>query len=679
MKVLKFPLARIAIWFVFGLLASYFFNANPTIALVSLGISLIFFGTSYFTSKKNLAQKEYFGIVTYLIFFLIGVSTQSLHNKHFAKNHYVNKFKSEKNYFVGATLIEKLKSNASNERYVAEIISLDSLKTNGKILFNIKKDTLNQKLEIGSQLLFYGEIYKHRDPNNPNQFDYGNYLENKSIYGQIYADASDIKVNSQLDKNIWYYAAAFRNRIITNLEKSGFAKDELNVVIALILGQQQDISPEILKDYQLAGAVHILSVSGLHVGCIMIAIGFLLKPLPKTKFGEFLKLFIIIAFLWLFALIAGFSTAVTRSVVMFTFVAIGEYSNRKTNILHTLIASLFFILLFEPSFIFDVGFQLSYCALFFIVWLKPIFDKIWMPENKIVKYIWGILSVSFAAQIGAFPLSVFYFHQFPGLFFVTNLIVLPLLGVILALGVFVMLWAYITVVPAFLAKILEYSIWLLNKIINWVASFESFIFQDLSFNWQMLATCYIMIFAFAIWIMKPDFKKLSFALITLIIFQVTYFGTEYLNQTQEEFIVFNAKRNTIISARKGENIVLYTNDSLSEASMNFTIKPYLVGNFASISKIKKISNLNYFNKNKILIVDSLSVFPENINPDVLILTQSPKLNLDRILEKVKPKMIVADASNYKTYANRWKETCAKEKIPFHSTVEKGFYKLSKEN
>ena len=679
MKVLKFPLARICIWFILGLLASYYLSPSPFFVLIPLGGLLIFFGISYYFSKKNLEQKRYFGILTYSIFFVIGVSTQSLHNKRFSENHYVNKFKTEKNYFVGATLIEKLKSSAFNERYVAEITSLDSLKTKGKILFNIKKDSLNQKLEIGSKMLYYGEIYSHRKPYNPNQFDYGKYLENKSIYGQIYADASDLKVNSNLDKNIWYYASAFRNRIISNLEKSGFAKDELNVVIALILGQQQDISPEILKDYQLAGAVHILSVSGLHVGCIMIAIGFLLKPLPKTKFGELLKLFIIIAFLWLFALVAGFSPAVTRSVVMFTFIAIGEYSNRKTNIFHTLTASMFFILLFEPSFIFDVGFQLSYCALFFIVWLKPIFDKIWMPENKILKYIWGILSVSFAAQIGAFPLSVYYFHQFPGLFFVTNLMVLPLLGLILALGVFVMIWAFFTAVPAFLAKILEYSIWFLNKIINWVASFESFIFQDISFNWQMLATCYLVIFAFAIWIMKPDFKKLSLALVTLIIFQITYFGTEYLNQKQEEFIVFNAKRSTIISERKGENIMLYTSDSLTEATMNFAVKPYLVGNFASISKIKKVSNLNYFGKNKILIVDSLSVFPKNVNPDILVLTQSPKLNLERILQFSKPKIIVADASNYKTYAMRWKETCEKEKIPFHSTVEKGFYKLSKEN
>lgn len=679
MKIFNFTLTRITVWFILGLLASFYFNPNPKIALLFLGLFLLIFGCCYFATKNNLSQKTYFGISLYCLFFFIGVSTQAVRNKRFTESHYITKLAKSKNQYVGATLIEKLKSSGANERYVAEVTSLDSTKTTGKILLNIQKDSLQKSLQIGSQLLFYSKIFEHKKPNNPNQFDYGNYLNNKSIFAQIYIAPIDVKVNSRIEKSVWYYAANFRNRIIENLEKSGFNKGELNVVIALILGQQQDISPEILKDYQLAGAVHILSVSGLHVGCIMIAIGFLLKPLPKTKWGQFSRLAIIIIFLWIFALIAGFSPAVTRSVVMFSFIAIGEYANRKTEILHTLIASLFFILLFEPAFIFDVGFQLSYCALFFIIWLKPIFDKIWMPENKILRYIWGILSVSFAAQIGAFPLSVFYFHQFPGLFFMTNLIILPMLGFILALGVFVMIWASLTLVPYYLYKTLELSINFMNKIINWVASFESFIFKDISFNWQMLLTCYLMIFAIALWVMKPDFKKLSIALASLIVFQITYLETEYINNTQQEFIVFNAKKNTIISERKGQNITLYTNDSLSEATMNFTVKPYIIANFASVLKIEKISNLNYFNKNKILIVDSTCILPEKLNPDILILMQSPKINLERVLEHSRPKLIIADASNYKTYSERWEKTCAKEKIPFHSTYEKGFYKLSKEN
>ncbi|RKS26779.1 competence protein ComEC [Flavobacterium endophyticum] len=676
MKILKFPLARIAIWFILGVLAAFYTEPSPKFSLLFCSTSLIIFGIAYYFSKKDFLQKIYFGIAAYLVFFSIGVSTQAIHNERFFKNHYSHKIDQD-DHHVEVALHEKLRSNASNERYIAKVCSIDTSNAKGKILLSISKEGLKQDFTIGSRLYVYGTISEPRAPSNPNQFDYRKYLANKSIYGQLYANVSEIKVSQKIDKNIWYYASEFRNTIIKNLKSSGFKNEELNVVIALILGQQQDISPELLKDYQLAGAVHILSVSGLHVGCIMIFIGFLLGGLPKTRWGNFIKIAILLSFLWAFAIIAGFSPSVTRSVVMFSFVAVGKYARRKTNIFHTLIVSMLFILLFEPSFIFDIGFQLSYCALFFIVWMQPLFSSVWLPKTWILKYFWDILTVSFAAQIGTFPLSTYYFHQFPGLFFITNLLVLPLLGFILALGVFVLVWAFFDIVPTFLAKSLEWSISLLNKIINWVASFESFIFQDISFSWQMLVACYVLILAFVLWVKQPNFQRLSFALSSLILLQLAYFGNKYFNQSQEELIVFNSKRNTILVERNGENIVVYTNNNLSEANLNFIIRPYLVGNFSHISKTERIQNLAYFNKNRILIVDSLGVFPKGLHPDIVIMTQSPKINLERVLQESRPKMIVADASNYRTDTQRWKATCEKEKIPFHSTVEKGFYSLSK--
>jgi competence protein ComEC len=129
-----------------------------------------------------------------------------------------------------------------------------------------------------------------------------------------------------------------------------------------------------------------------------------------------LKLCIIWFALWGFAVLAGLSPSVVRSVTMFSFVALGMHLKRQTNIFHTLLVSMLLILLFEPSFLFDIGFQLSYLALFFILWLQPIFLKWYKPDNQIVEYFWQLLTVSFAAQIGTLPLSLYYFHQFPGCF-----------------------------------------------------------------------------------------------------------------------------------------------------------------------------------------------------------------------------------------------------------------------
>ncbi|MET0760517.1 MAG: ComEC/Rec2 family competence protein [Flavobacterium sp.] len=678
MKVLEFPLTRITIWFVLGILFSFYINPNPKLAFAILFISFLGFCLTYFFSKKDFKQKIHFGLTTYFLSFCIGTTTQVVHTDSYQESNYTHQISNvEKEHLIEIVLREKLKSTVFNDRYIAIVKRIDDKVSTGKILVNFHKNKGNEKLFIGSNLQIKGAIFKHKKPNNPDQFDYGKYLTNKSVLAQTYADVYETKISPKIDKNIWYYSDFIRNKIITNLKKSNFSKEGLPVVAALILGQQQDISPEVLRDYQLAGAIHILSVSGLHVGFILLFINFLLKPLPKNNLGNGIRLVTILISLWSFAVIAGLSSSVVRSVTMFSFVAVGMHLKRSTNIFHTLLVSILLILLFQPSFLFDVGFQLSYIALFFILWLQPLLSNLWLPQNKVVKYFWDILTVSFAAQIGALPLSIYYFHQFPGLFFVTNLIIIPFLSVIMALGVFVMVLAVFDYVPTISVKLLEWSIYFLNKTINWVASFEQFIIQDIPFNWPMLLSLYTLLFAIIIWFKKPNFNKMALALIALIIFQISYFGTRRDNQSQKEWIVFNVKKNTLITERNGENITTFCNDSIQKKlAKNLTLKSYLVANFSKINNCKKIQNTALFKNKRILILDSLGIYPNHIKPDILVITQSPKINLERLFQTFKPKMVVVDASNYKTYVACWKATCVKEKIPFHATGEKGFYRLN---
>jgi len=475
---------------------------------------------------------------------------------------------------------------------------------------------------------------------------------------------------------LWAGFSNFRETIISNLEKSAISKEELNVLNALILGQQQDISPEVLKDYQNAGAVHVLSVSGLHVGFILLFITFLLKPISNSRKGSLLKLIIIILSLWSFAILAGLSPSIVRSVTMFSFLAIGVHLRRTVNIYHTLLVSMLLILLFKPSFLFDVGFQLSYLALFFILWLQPVLSNIWQPKNKIIKYFWDIVTVSFAAQIGAMPLSIYYFHQFPGLFFVTNLLILPLLGIIMAVGVIAILIAAFHTVPEFITKSIALLIYLLNGIIHRVASFDVFVFRNISFSTAMLLSSYLVIILIILWFKRPTFKKLTIALTSVILMQIIFIIQKKETLNNREFIVFNQRKNTIITQRFGNAVTVYSNESiLKNLNSNLLVQSYLVGNFCILEEKRNIENLLYFKNKKILIIDESNVYLENKKPDIVIITNSPKLNLDRLFSKWKPEQVVVDGSNYKTYVKIWEATCSKEKIPFHNTNEKGFYKI----
>ncbi|MBP6588431.1 MAG: ComEC family competence protein, partial [Flavobacterium sp.] len=398
MKVLQFPLSRISIGFVAGILVVYYLKPTVLLVFSLLFVAVCAFTIAYFVSKRNAVNAIYFGLATYFLAFGIGASTQIIHTDSFQSNNYIHHESIfEKKHLVSVTVREKLRSSSFNDRYVVLVNQIDGLAKSGRLLLNVRKDSLNRTFEIGTHLQIKGSLYQNGPAKNPNQFDYGKYLENKQIYAQMYADVSEMKMGSIIEKDVWYYTSKLRTKIIRNLEKSNFHKAELHVAIALILGQQQDISPEIIKDYQYAGAVHVLSVSGLHIGFILLFVTFLLKPFPNTRRGSFIKLIIILLSLSLFGLIAGLAPSVLRSVTMFSFVAIGMYLRRSTNIFHTLLVSILLILLFEPSFLFDVGFQLSYFALFFILWLQPLLAQLWSTKNKFGNYFWEILTVSFAA------------------------------------------------------------------------------------------------------------------------------------------------------------------------------------------------------------------------------------------------------------------------------------------
>jgi competence protein ComEC len=224
---------------------------------------------------------------------------------------------------------------------------------------------------------------------------------------------------------------------------------------------------------------------------------------------------------------------------------------------------------------------------------------------------------------------------------------------------------------------LEWSIYYLNKIINAIASLEQFIIQDIPLHFYLLFSSYLLLFTVIFWFKKPSFNKLALVLISILILQFSYFKIQWKIQTEQELVVFNSKKNTLIAERKGENILVYANDStLKTAQKNSLLKSYRIGNFSALEQKKRLQNFIFFNGKKIFVLDSSGIYPKNIKPDIIVLTQSVKINADRMFQEMKPKLVIADASNFKNIQKLWKASCEKQKIPFHATGEKGFYKLN---
>lgn len=664
MKVLQFPLVKPTVCFIAGIAAAHILAPQTAWVLWTLLPVLASCCLFYALRRTNL-----FGAFLLAVMTLLGAGTYVLHDATRAANRFTLFSSDTQPHTATLTVLERLRPSAKRERYYAKVHRLDGQVVSGKLLLHIPKPA--RQLAVGTLLQIHTPLRVPGPARNPGQFDYGTYLRNKGVLAQAFPQPWEIRVG-QPKKDIRYYAGRLRDRIIHNLKSSGLDGDALAIVSALILGQQQDISREINEAYQFAGAVHILSVSGLHVGFILMFLNAMLAFLPNTRHWRRAKWGITILSLWAFAFVAGCAPSVVRSVTMFSFMATGQYLRRGSNSFHTLWVSMLLILLFEPAFLFDVGFQLSYLALFFILWLDPLLQQLWEPRFRITTYCWRILTVSVAAQLGTLPLSLFYFHQFPGLFFLTNLVVLPMLTVLMALGVFHAVLAVFTAVPAFWLWPMKFGIGLLNGIIAGIASVESFLFRELPFNLLLTLTAYLALVFLVRWMEKPQFTRLVALGVGILLMQVTWLQATLQTSAQKDLYVLSQYKSSAIVLRRPDGLVLMT-DSLAVARKNITVLAR--ERFTKIASEQKIPNVLLCRGRRILILDRDGICPTGAQPEVLLIRQSPKINLDRLLQKIKPRVIVADGSNFKSYAALWDESCRKHGVRFHNTAQDGFWSM----
>lgn len=671
--VLKYPIGIITIFLALGIIAGHYFGLAQNIAFLIVIAALTLLIVSFLLSKRTFIPTIHFSVAVLFFSFCFGVSIQSVHFPPNHKLHYTHFIHSD-NPIIRGYVSERLKPNDYQERYYFEITSVNQNPVNGKILLTVVRDsTQNNYPHPGDSFIIADNPPPLSKPLNPDQFNYASYMEKQGVFHQL--KLKDNFISTGTIKNFNYHLGNFRERLINSFKIHHYSPQVQNTLNALLLGQRQDMDSTTNNAYKNAGVLHILAISGLHFSVLFYLLTIFFKPFNRfKKHGRILRFLSIIIIIWGFAFITGLSASVMRSVVMFTIISLGQYLNRDTNIYNSVFISMLILLVANPYFIFDAGFQLSYLAVFAIIWLEPYYRKFSLSKHKPISYITDIISVSLAAQIGVFPLSLYYFNQFPLLFLVANIIVIPLSNIILILGLFVVLLNFIWTDAALIAgKALELLVIAMNSFINWIASFESFVIKEISFTLLLTLLLYIVIAFFCFWLYKKNYRNTIALLFTILIFQGTYSITLWKHKQDEEFIVFNNRKSTTITLKSSKQLTVLSNDST--ALSNAAIKAYSRAGFTTKIEQKPLQNVVWFNQKKILIIDSFNTYLPNLKPEIIILSGSPKINLERAINDLQPKEIIADATNYKSYIKRWKQTCIKQKIPFHATAEKGYYSL----
>ena len=403
--------------------------------------------------SSKFSREWIYGIILQLILFVSGLIVVDLKRSASDYRDHLNG-----NDLIIADLVEFPEEKPNTYKAIARVRAVKNQgswkQTGGRCLIYFRKDDNSVKLIPGDRVVFISGFSEIPFNGNPYEFNYKKYMHRHRVFKQIFLETESWeKIGENKGSPLLLAGVKMQNHLFQKYREYGMKDDVLEVAGALTLGLREKLGDEIKQSYRVSGAVHILAISGLHVGILYVVLFYSLSFLKKTRYGKIVMVLVILCALWFFALLTGLSPSVLRASTMFSFVLIGQSLRRHSNVYNSLAISAFILLFINPSLIFNVGFQLSYCAVLGIVILQPRLHNLMRSRFWLVDKISGLVAVSIAAQLATFPLSLYYFHQFPVYFWLTNIIVIPLTILILYFGFLFFLFSVQPLVAGFIGKV----------------------------------------------------------------------------------------------------------------------------------------------------------------------------------------------------------------------------------
>ena len=657
------PFVRILLFFILGIIISKYIAVISTIneyILLTISVILLLFATVI--AASNLKHK-YLPIAGFLFGILITITGILITSQNsISENELTPNINSQ------AYLANIISNPTETNQSVKAILSIISVKSDSsahsnpkKILCYFAKDSLSSNLIYGDVITFRSNLTKPKKPLNPDEFDYADYLIQNGITYTSYIKTKNWKLIDYEPINpIIAIAGKIRLKLLNTLSNNGLSGNDYAVAAAILLGYDDFMEANLKQDYVMAGAMHILCVSGLHVGIIFLVISFMLSFLKNTRFNNILKAIILTISVWAYATITGLSPSVQRASLMLTVFIIGNVLNRNRDTYNTLAISALILLIINPLLIFNVGFQLSYAAVIGIITFHQPIYKLLYFKNAIADKIWSITVLSFAAQLATFPIATYYFHFFPPWFWLTNLFTFPLSFLIIAMGLMFVITMWIPVIPKLIGAALSGMIYLLNYVVGTVKYLPFSGIDYIYTSIPMLFSIYLLLLLAFLMFTK---KKLKLLLPVLIIFSViiglsTYH--KYGNLTQKKIIIYSIKKHSVYDFIDGNQHVLITDSTLINNTLDYQLKnsraKWGIDNFLQAmpandtllnNQVNIIDNFLLFKDLRIFIADgSKNYYPTQtkIQLDLLIISGNKKTDINKLLSVFDISKVVIDSS-----------------------------------
>ena len=537
-----------------------------------LGVEILIF-----CLLKSYRHRWVFGMVTILVFVYLGYFRASFYHVTVTKETGGNN-SVDVEYHLARVYdppVEKENSVKITLELLGQGTDEDVVVASGRVMAYFRKTESALNLGYGDLLAFFAPLEELSPPKNPDEFDYRKYLERRGIVKRAYLDGGDWwPVGVWQGNPLFAFSYRFRDRLLDAMRRSGISEDEFGVGAAILLGYDESLPAQLRQNYVAAGSMHILCVSGMHVGIIYLLASFVLGLLGKGKRAVLFKRLILLGLIWFYALLTGLSPSVLRASMMISFLIFGELIHRKGFALNSIAASAFILLLINPNNLFAIGFQLSYAAVVGIVLLqKPIYRLLYV-KYKLLDKMWEITAVSLAAQIAVMPFAVYYFHQFTPYFWLSNLLMTPLSFLVILLGMVLLLVSWVPALNVVMGTLVGKSLYLMNEVVSNIerlpySLIKGLYMDDIQFAMSLMLLVLLMLFV----VLKKK-RMLMEMLVLSSVFAIVmaYQSQKALGQRMLTF--YSVRNHTAIDLVSGFDHVLLCDEALlaEPSSIDYSLK-----------------------------------------------------------------------------------------------------------
>ncbi|NCA85897.1 MAG: ComEC family competence protein [Clostridia bacterium] len=695
-----YPFFRVVVPFAAGILIAISIGlpraTTPDIwVLILLASALPAISTIFVHSYRH---RYLTGLFIYFFFLVAGFTLVLVRTPALEPLNITNYSGASNKYVV--RVAEPIRATAKSYRTtVALMAAIDSgglQPVSGKVLVYFATDSAAASLNYGDVLVVTGILSEVLPPGNPHQFDYRRFLSYSGIYHQVFLKSSDWVKTDRTEANplfTWAYAA--RHKLLEVLKSKGFGGDEYAVISAILLGYDDEMDRELRQRYAGAGALHILCVSGLHVGIIFFIFNFLFSGLDRSKRTRWLKVLLLLLAIWAYAFITGLSPSVMRAAVMFSLFSWRESRRAKSNPYNILAASAFILLVYDPYIIMLIGFQLSYAAVLAIVALfNPIY-RLLAFRNFLADQVWKLLVVSLAAQIGTFPLAIYYFHQFPVYFFITNLVVIPLAWLIINTGVLLLLVSWISAsLSAIIGMLLSVFLLVMNGSVDFIQSLPGAVLQGLVLSLPQVVLFYLLIIVTTRFAVDKNFRMLAAGLGLVAMLLVSFVVGHAEKLSQQKLIIYQVNGHSAMEVMRGRHALLIADSALLADANVMEFSLAMNHTYSGIRQIDMLTPdslaganlgkaIRFYKPNLFSVGDLRFAFinPSNLpqrssvplRVDYVVVQQNPKIDLADLATQYDFESIIFDASNSYYRLRNWAAWCDSTQTPYHNIREDGYF------